>query len=331
MAIVEYKCDTCKRTIELPRDIEGLERVQRCTITHGCRGKLYQTKVFPDFIRGRLPDDVSGLDNWIQRKVLHNHTQAIERDEWIIEHNMGVYPSVSVFVDRPIEGDLDNREEIQPEDIIIVDDNTILLRFDRPWSGIAQLVGRQSDPDLLQPFAREVAVTEQPYQFSLSGEISIATRINTVGENPSISLTLEYDTSSGTTPSVLYSADDQPSINSAWVDYNRVVINGKIYTVRSFNGLVTEMTTGVINSGATFRFTSIDEDGDQTFRDIEPGEVLILLSTDPYQIVDKIQDRFIDVTNITLEQNPFGFYYDNGEFFALENVATPVYPLIRSV
>ena len=115
MAVVVYKCDVCKREIQLQRKIRSLESIGRCTITNGCRGSLYQIDLLEDFVRGALPDPVSGLDDWQQRKVLHNHEQAIERDEWIIEHNMGSFPIVSVFVDRPIEGDLENREEITPD------------------------------------------------------------------------------------------------------------------------------------------------------------------------------------------------------------------------
>lgn len=330
MAIVVYRCDVCKRTAQLQQNIEGLERIQRCTITHGCRGKLYQTEVLPDYIRGELPSDVPGLDNWIQRNVLFNYTQAIERDEWVINHKMGTYPIVSVFVDRPLEGNLKNREEITPTDIIINDKNTITLKFDRPWSGIAQLVGRQSDPNLLQPYQRTTEQTVSPVRLSLNGAITIATRIATVGENPLVSLDLQYTTSTGTLD-VTYNADDQPSINSAWINYNKVIIKGKIYTVRSFNGLVSEMSAGSINSGSAFNFVGVDETGGEAFRAIEKNEILILLASDPYQVVDKQRDRFIDVTSVTSATNPFSFYYDTGEFFAEPNVVQTTYPLIRSV
>lgn len=331
MAIVVYKCDVCKREVELQRNIEGLERVHRCTITQGCRGKLYQTKLLPDYIRGGIPDDVSGLDNWTQRKVLHNHTQAIERDEWIIAHNMGAAPIVSVFVDRPLEGNLDNREEITPTDVIYQTEDIVVLRFDRPWSGIAQLVGRQSDPNLLRPFERAAEQVVSAAQITASSEISVATLVSADNANPAISFNIQYDTSTGTAPTINYVADDQPSTNSPWVDFNKVVVKGKIYTVRSFSSLVPEMTTGVINNGSTFRFTEVDWIGDQSFTSIEPGQVLILLASSPYQVVDKQRNQFIDVTSVTETQNPFGFYYDSGELFADEGIVQTVYPLIRSV
>jgi len=333
MAIVVYKCDTCKREIELQRNIEGLEHVGRCNITHGCRGKLYQVRLLPDYIRGTIPDPVSGLDDWKSRKVLHNHAQAVERDEWIIVHNMGAVPIVSVFVDRPIEGNLDNREEITPDDIIIVNDNTIRLVFSRSWSGIAQLVARQSDPDLFKPTIREAVEVESPIQFSSGGEISIATRIGSFNATSAISLEVEFTTPSGITDTVQYSIDTEPSLASPWVDYDQgVIVKGQIYSVRSFNGIVPEMTFGAIGSGSTFKFTGVDSSGGTgTPSPIATGDILVLLAGSPYQPVDKILNQYVDVTDVTSEKNPSGFYYNNGEFFVVPEVPRDVYPLIRSV
>ena len=127
MAIVEYKCDVCKRTTQIPRNEKGLERIQRCIITQGCRGKLYQNNLFEDFVRGSLPDQVAGLNNWVQRKVLHNHEQPIERTEWIIEHNMGTLPTINVFIDQL---GTDDRLEIIPENVTIIDKNAVSLTFE---------------------------------------------------------------------------------------------------------------------------------------------------------------------------------------------------------
>ena len=73
MAIVVYNCDTCKREVELPQNKEGLEVIQRCIITAGCRGKLYQTDLKLNHIRGKLPDSVIGLVDWSQREIGRAH------------------------------------------------------------------------------------------------------------------------------------------------------------------------------------------------------------------------------------------------------------------
>ena len=64
MAVVQFLCDTCKRTIEIPQDPRKLEVIKRCVITEGCRGNLLQQRVFQNFVRGRPTEPVTGLEDW---------------------------------------------------------------------------------------------------------------------------------------------------------------------------------------------------------------------------------------------------------------------------
>jgi len=336
MAIVVYKCDVCKRDIELEQNLKGLENIQRCTITHGCRGKLYQTKVLPDFVRGRLPDQVAGLDDWRQRKVLYNHKQTIERENWAVKHDLGTFPSVSVFVNIPTEADPDNQEEIIPTDIVIVDEDNLILKFDKALSGLAQLVARQSDPDLLRPFVGLNISVEDLQQISLTGDIAIATRISTIGENDAVGLDVEYTTT--TNAMIAHSYNDvnlnELDTNSSWQDIDRVIVKGKTYTVRSFNALIPEMSTETIGSGSTFKFTNIATNGGSpigTARPIEQDEVLVLFASSPFDSIDKITTQYIDVYDVITSTNNFNFVYDTGEFFADTEIIQDTYPPIRSV
>jgi hypothetical protein len=266
--------------------------------------------------------------------VLHNHQQPVERDEWIINHDMGVVPIVSVFVDRPLQDDPNNRDEITPTDIIIVSDNTVRLVFDRPWSGIAQLIARQSDPDLFNPKTRIIETEDPATQFSTTSEITIATRVGAFDPNNNIQLRVEYSTPANTTETLDYEIDTQPDILSPWVDYeDGIIIKGQIYTVRSFTAFAPEMSSGIIGSGSTFTFTKAADLGGSpvSLDDITPGDILILLADAPYQTVDKVLDQFIDVTSVSAEENVGGFYYNNGEFFAVSGIAQNIYPLIRSL
>jgi len=336
MAIVVYKCDVCKRDIELEQNIKGLENIQRCTITHGCRGKLYQTKVLADFVRGRLPDQVAGLDDWRQRKVLYNHEQTIERVNWLINHDLGTFPSISVFINVPTEADPDNQEEIIPTDTIIIDEDNIRLVFETAVSGLAQLVARQSDPDLLRPFVGLNISVEELQQLSLTGDIAIATRISTVGEPEIVDLGVEYTTTTNAIITTTYSADEnETGTNSAWSDIDKVIIKGKTFTVRSFNGLITEMQDETIASGSTFKFNSITTDvvgsPTNTTRTIAQDEVYILFASDPFDNIDKITTQYIDVFDVNESNNNFTFVYDTGEFFADKEAIQDTYPPIRSV
>ena len=286
MTLVVYKCDVCKREKQYIQNPDGLETIQRCTITHGCRGKLFQTDLHPDYIRSSTPRRVLGLDEWRQRKVLYNHTQSIARDEWLVEHNLGTFPSVSVFINIPIEGDLENTEEVIPTDTVVVDENNLLLKFDRPWAGLAQLVARQSDPNLLQPYTRVVEAETTLQQISNGGEIAIATRVSSIGESSDISLVTRYTTTQNTIIDNTYTVSDTPENDStsSWADFNKVVKKVKIYTVRSYECIIMlEMVDDNMRSGSTFSFTGIIDYKDiNDTRERKRDEVYILFVSTPF-------------------------------------------------
>jgi len=343
MAIVIYKCDVCKREKEFKRNIEGLEKIQRCTITHGCRGKLFSVKVLDDYIRASAPESVLGLDDWRQRKVLYDHVQSIARDKWIIEHNLGTFPSISVFINAPTSDDPENVEEIIPTDVVIVDENNMILVFEdndgNPnfVAGLAQLVARQSDPNLLKPFTRVIDTSTQDLQqISNLGEITIATRISTVEECPIINLQVSYNTTQNTIVEKTYPIDENLSNSSStWRDFDKVVIKGKIYTIRSYQGVDIDMENETIGSGSTFRFTNITpcpsgSPPSAIARPISQDEVYILYASEPFATVDKLTDQYIDVFDITALDNTFSLLYNTGEFFAQKNIIQQTYPAIRT-
>ena len=121
--------------------------------------------------------------------------------------------------------------------------------------------------------------------------------------------------------------------NSSWRDIDKVIIKGKIYTIRSFDGIYSDITNDVVASGSTFRFTAINEDpsGSGVDRDIAEDEVYILFAQAPYDSVDKETDQYIDVYDVTLTQNQFALVYDTNEFYADPDIIQNVYPPIRSV
>lgn len=335
MAIVLYKCDTCKRTKEIERNISGLETVGRCTITYGCRGKLYQEKLLPDYIRGSIPKDVTGLDPWVKRKVVHDHQQPIASTVWTVHHEMGVRPSVIVYVSKPIESNPEYMEKIDPYSIQVVDDNTIKLIFERAYSGYAQAYSNQSTPIKAgdEKVVRKQCTTSAvaPQQISNMGEITIATRVSKFFEADEVTLRVKFTTTNGSTPETEYVADNQPSIYSAWVTEDLVYIKGEVYTVRSFNGITNEMYNGVINSGSTFNFTGITDNsapGINDLRALNRDDAFILLAKPPFETVDRIKNYIIDLTAVTDTKNKFDFYFADGEFFANSNVVESVYPSI---
>ncbi len=319
MAIVEYRCDTCKRTVELPRNEKGLENIGRCVITQGCRGKLYQNRVLEDFQRGSLPDPVAGLEDWIPRKILHDHTQNIKRNEWVIEHNMGVIPTLDVFIDTPTAADPDARTEVQPDEVVIIDVNTVKLVFSVAQSGIAQLIGRQSDPLQLSRQTITEEVTEPDQQITVNRYLMLAVaselNINSVGL---------FFSASGFSEVVEFPILNTIPNGSAWENTSRLIINGKIYNVGPLFVSDPRMDSGEIPSGSTLKF--IDPVTDLPY---EANQIKIIYSEAPFERADRVFNKVIDVANVTDTINQFGFFLDNRQLFAKPQTIQSIFPSIR--
>lgn len=245
-----YQCSTCKRTINLIQNKAGLDHVGNCNITLGCRGQLIQQQVYLDFIRGNIPTPVVGLKNWVQRQILFNFTQTVLRQTWVITHNLGILPSVQVYVNVPLPGNETNLVEILPTEIVYNTDDQLTLTLPAAYIGIAQLIGRASNPDILNPRPRPAPVTTAPtIQLTNEGEITIASRVSTIDiplglvnpvtglPNPiaGLPLTMTFTPSTGQQLTVGYVASNIKSQLSPWSDVDRVLFKGKVYTVRTFN------------------------------------------------------------------------------------------------
>lgn len=341
MTVIVYQCDTCNRTIDLPQNKKGLEVIQRCVITDGCRGKLSQIKVQRDFVRGEFPAAVDGLDDWSQRKLLYTHTQGVQLDTWTVEHNLGVFPSIQVFVERPvvtttttttaIPCELRNYEEattelieITPEDIITVDVNKFIVVFNKPEAGVVQCVARSSKPVIINQ--RITAVAEvQPFQLTKNSSLTLATISNAA----TVDVELEFITPTGSVLSSVFTVDNVVSVNSPWFSggVTNAYINANKYVIRDLNLLSSPSSPAFaglgVPSGSSFYIKTIDS------VPLADNEVYMLLANQPLEVVDRLTTKIIDPSTIGLTESANSFYYDNGQLFAYDNLIESIYPPIR--
>lgn len=343
MAIIRYKCTVCKREIDLPENQKGLEVMNRCVITEGCRGELYRLTRKQDFIRGDFPPRVPGLTDYTPRRVLYNHDQAVGAREWFVEHNLGVAPAVEVLVDRVTDSgesftstpcavrdtDSSTTSLIETTDfqVTITGPNTLTITFDDPESGLAQCIARSSAPVVVE---EEVVTEAAATQLTATGSfLTVATRNDTITSGSSVDFEVKYTAPGSTTPTtVTYTAPPTTSSDSPWNDFDNVQIAGKTYQVRSFDAFVSGMSDGTIPDGSSFYFNRINDGG---LRTIQSGEVIILLALDPYANVDKVQDRIIDVSRVTSENAALSLFHSDRELFAFTSIITSTFPPIREV
>ena len=325
MTVIVYKCPVCDRTIDIVQNEKGLETVGRCVITDGCRGKLYQLSVKQDFTRGEYPSAVAGLIDWSQRKVLYDHTQTVADSQWLIQHDLGVSPSVQVFIEVPVSGGTE-LEETTPDSIVVVDENNIIINLSRNESGVAQCVGRNSKPVITNVRVEETRTETEPFQFSGNSEITIAT----IDTTTNIDLVLSFTTPDGRIVDLTYTVDNVPSITSPWSDTDKIFFHEKSYIVRSFSGIdQVSITDGTVQDSSSFYIKSINVGSGA--RSLVSEEIIILLADSPYTEVDKRRSSFVDPTLIGADEASFSFYYENGEFLVYDNLIETVFPPIRSI
>lgn len=330
MAVIVYRCRVCNREVELQEQPRGLEVINRCIITDSCRGTLYRVDRKENFLTGSFPDPVPGLTDYVQRNVLYNHEQIIDEESWLIVHNLGSNPSVQTFVDRSEQVNdevVDTLQEVEPQRIEIIDENSLRVFFDRPESGRAQLLARTTSPDKL--FAEPVPEDSADFvQVSNNGVLTVAFLEE---GSPSFAtleqLTLRYVVGNQTqilaqttTIDVTYNAQFPAISTSPWNDAEVVVVDGIRYVVRS-------IATGnpVVDSGVT--------NGTTVFFDQNVADNLILLlASPPFGNIDKDRRRlFRPAFTQGPTQRLNAFVIRNGEFFIQRTIIEEIFPPIYIV
>lgn len=334
MAVVLYKCDTCKREIQKIRRPKGIEVASRCIITLGCRGKLYQLDLYPDFIRAELPAGVIGLTDYQQRKVVYNHTQTRASKRWTIEHNMGTAPVVSVFVSSPTLEDPTAMEEITPVDIVTINADITVIVFAESVSGVAQLVARSTDPQLLTPTVNNISSSASVVQITANNTITVATRVNPDGnEPPEVGIQFKFTTPTGTDVIFTMTVGGDIIAGSPWSSSNRVLIRGKIYKVRALDPVSVAVLSGVVPSGSTFCITGISlGDNPQSISTISQARVgFILLAEAPYANIDKLNDSVVDFLDVSCKSATQQIILQGLDLYATPESITNIHPPIRSL
>lgn len=318
-----YKCDVCSRKIRVPANPQGLDVLPRCNITFGCQGKLHRVTIAKDINNTpAFPPEIVGVQDWFQRKILFTFNQTIESNTWTINHNLENRPILYVFINSVVNGVVTLVPAPLTYKVTTVDLNTTVVTFDTAQSGLVQCVTLASqnttNPNALTTTAPSTAAVQLTNN---NGDLTIAT-LNT---NASIGLTLTYLTPSATLNVEYVGISNIPSVNSPWAGVPRILINGKKYTVRSFNLVTTELapsyfSTGAIVNNVSFYFSKING--------IVPsiGDGLILLAQSPYATVDRIYNQYVDVASIN-NTTP-EVYYSNGKGYTAPTIIKQTYPPI---
>lgn len=377
-----YQCDTCNRKQRVTTARDGIDVVQRCTITFGCKGKMLRVKDMKEInTTPAFPEEIPGVRDWFQRRVVYTHNQPIRTKMWTVKHNLQNKPIVYAYITQQTEAsatrsstnvptgsiwyksdsgydpanplnptaaglyEFNGTRWVRPKNtipvgivgnnifeymvlttpanIVTVDANTTEVYFDTPNSGLVQCVALASQ-NTVNPIKEHVVDTSTPFKLSKDGEITIAT----AWPSPFITVAVNFKSSvvPGGVNVTFNNVDNTASVASPWVGVDKIFVNGKTYTVRSFNLASTPPVPGIMASGnvdpskALFTFENFSND---------IGENLILMGNSPYSTVDRIYDKFIDIA--TLSKFAPEIYYSGGEIYIEQSKIQSVYPWVQTL
>lgn len=338
MSTISYKCDTCKREIELIENIQGMTVFSKCVITEGCKGKLYATDRNPDSIRERLPSDLSPLEDYTPRRTFFEFNQNILSDTWKIQHNMSVFPAVTVYVD--IDGVI---MELAADDytINLISNNNLEITFPAPTKGVVHLVARSSVP--LKPSTQ--LEPDDLFQVSHDGIMTVAVPKYII--HSSTSLPVDLQNVSIEIEICLEIPDREPIVcieqfppeldsDSPWVGWDEILVRKrrnfyprtkKILDLNVFED--STFTLDDIEDGTILTFKRVNF-GDGVYRNIESRALLMLLAKKPFEPFDKILDNVIDIGELSSETPDF-LIFSEGDLYSGNTAIERIYPDISRI
>lgn len=323
MATITYQCNRCKRQISKLENPNGLTVYGKCIITEGCLGQLNRLSRNIDSIRETFPSEVIGLLDYTPRLALFTFPQNIPSSSWQVPHNLSTSPAVVVFI-ADTSGNL---SQLDPEKftITIVNQNNIILNFTQQYSGVAQCISRSTSNVVVPP-----AVSSM-FQVTNGGVLSLAVQqliVNTSSQVPNVDMT----TTTFTVQITVTQPSQQPvhsvetigtalNTTSPWENWPKILVRKRknyltrtknIYAFSGFGGGGTFATTNIAN-GTKVQISLVQFPFSQ-YRPIDSREMLVLLSNSPYDAIDKIRNKIIDLGEM-LDANTNYFVYNNGELF----------------
>jgi hypothetical protein len=324
---------------------KGLDIVSSCIITKGCIGKLYKTKRNRDSIRESFPKFDPRFQNYEQRRSFFNFVQPSPATEWVVPHNLGVSPAISVFEYLVSPTNKVYPSKVSPEDysVSIVDQNTVSIVLNRQAYGVAHCVARTSvalKPKFISPLFASVQVTTNgTFVFALPKYITKTTFSGSPLPLPmdlanyfdSIQIEVSIQKPN---EEALVCFESLPMLQevTAWAGWDEILIrkrrnyytrNKNVLKFTTFND--SQLVFDDIPEGTQLRFTRVDY-GTGIKTPIAPEGLFILLSKAPYQTSDKTRDQLIDLGELVDMTNGY-FTYHNGDFYLDQSLIEKTYPL----
>lgn len=315
--MIEYKCNSCNRTIHLPENQNGLSHFGRCVITRNCRGQLFQIQNKPSVMR--IAEPITRND-WIASSQLFNYEHTIPQNVWYFKHSMNCIPSITVYETEltetieaiHINGTQSTRSIKKYTDYPIFDyeidinETSCKVKFtdNKPRIGKVQCIARNPTEMYIEKDSNQEYI-----KISLNHLLTVAIHLH----NSLLFIDPNSNTSSTTKLLIYLNNQISPfelvkSGSNAWVGTDNIQLHGNIFDLYTLQ-IITN--PDIKNNYSSFAYTD----------ELPAGYFLISKGTEQY---DKDYDRFIDITTLTYDNN----YIKDNDLYVHADLVKPCTPSI---
>ncbi len=344
MATVSYKCNVCKRDIELVENERGMTTFSRCIITDGCRGKLIVQHRNPDNMVRKFATEVPGLKDFILKNNIFNFVQTTPQYNWIITHNLNSNPVIKIYIND--SNGTSKRLSPNTYSISFINSDRLIVTFSQNFSGIAQLISRTSQPTNLvtapSPIVDSLITSKGTFIFAIPQKLTKFTYPPTILPYPTLPLDLYKKvikiqiliTKPAKEPIQSVETLDFNLTGTPWSNWPSILVRKrKNYYILSKNILkfVTfgnpYLTASDIPDNTTVKITGIDY-GTGVIQPIDNEGLLLLTAKPPFYPNDKIINSLINIGDLQSDSD-HGFVYKNGDLYLNSKNISNTYPDIQ--
>lgn len=346
MATIRYKCDTCRRTIELIENKKGFTTFGTCVITNNCRGILHPEQRNPNNLRESLPRYAPELEDFIKRKLFFMHPQPIPSNVWTVKHGLS-QSTVTIVYDES-----DNI--IDPDDYTLTNaSGTSIITFQAPTSGVAHVLSRSGGALAPTNITSTSDVTKCSYSDTITFAIPKYITNYQSGSYPDAPTTVEYSPARNVCNStilleiVVKRPNEEEVVcteeldvllpPSSWFGWSEILVKKrkqyclrtkKISDMKVFKN--TNDQSLVIPDGTTLRIKRIAYSDTEVLTAVPDRGLLIMLANSPYGVQDKVLNAVIDCGEMVDAQLGY-FVFRGGELYCFTDNVEKTFPAISKL
>lgn len=313
---VQYRCNVCNRTIDIPERHHSVDTFGKCIITKQCKGTLFFIKRNDSVLRP-LPPESTDLPDWQYVPQVVTFEQKHARSVWKFKHNLTAVPSIVIYISTVDSNNIPTNIRLyEPDYTFNYTDSYLEIIFNAnsqgiipKFSGFAQCVVRTTSSVKQAPVHSDkfVKVSNNSilsFCVHSHNKLYVANDLGVYNNALSILLNeveVEYPLGNN--------LPDQ-----AWGDVDQIYLHGNNYNVNTLNVWFNDVNSTAIHNYSAYRY-------------VGENPMMYILLSNSSNYIDKVYDKVVNIFELNIDNN----YIRNNELYVSETIIRDCYPHIKLI